>query len=378
VRPSAEALRRRILLPVAGFLILALGSCSHAQRKGSPDAGETGVPAGRPVVHVRVTWQEDPLPDARVGILRSVGGTVVASARTDAEGRTAFDLPSGRYFLVVEWRRDSDYGRPIAAGDRYAYFGGNPVFVGGEDGSREIFVGTEEFAAPPGPGGEPAGGTGVAGRVTSGGAPVEGAHVFAYLRTDSAFRDLGFAASAPTAADGSFAMDLPPGEYHILVRKRAGGGVAGPMRKGDLFGYYPANPVYVLSGGYARVSIPATLLKLRNVPTYSRDARTTASIEGRIFGADGKPRAGVYAALYDNPDLLNRPVLLSDVTGADGRYRLPVPVPGRYFLGARSGYGGSPSPGDYYGRFEGNADHSVTLREGDRLTGVDITVNEVW
>jgi hypothetical protein len=150
------------------------------------------------------------------------------------------------------------------------------------------------------------------------------------------------------------------------------------MRKGDLFGYYPGNPVTVSPGMFAKISIPATLLRLRNAPSYSGGYRAAAFIEGRVLGPDGRPRAGVYAALYDNPDLLNRPVFLSDITGEDGRFLLPVPVPGTYYLGARSGYGGSPGPGDLYGRFEGNADHSVAVRAGDRLTGFDITVNEVW
>ena len=378
MRPPAEAARRRILLPVAGFLVFALWSCSLTQGRGSPVAGEKGGPVGRTAIIVRVTWHETPLPDARVGLLRSVGGTAVALGRTDKEGRATFDLPPGRYFLVAEWRRDSDYARPIAAGDRYAYFGGNPVFAGGEGGSREFFVGIEEFAAPPAPGGEPAGGSGVAGRVISGGAPVENAHVFAYVRTETAFRDLGFAASTPTGTDGSFVIDLPPGDYYLLTRKRASGGIAGPMRKGDLFGYYPGNPVSVRPGGYRLLSIPATTLKLRNVPSWSGQYKGAALLEGKIVGPDGKPRAGVYAALYDNPDLLNRPVFLSDVTGGDGRFRLPVPVPGAYYLGARSGYGGAPGPGDLYGRFEGNAAHSVTFREGDHLTGIVITVNEVW
>jgi hypothetical protein len=57
---------------------------------------------------------------------------------------------------------------------------------------------------------------------------------------------------------------------------------------------------------------------------------------------------------------------------------LPVPVAGKYHLGARSGYGGSPAPGDLYGRYEGNPEHSVMVKEGDRLTGIDIVVNEVW
>jgi hypothetical protein len=68
---------------------------------------------------------------------------------------------------------------------------------------------------------------------------------------------------------------------------------------------------------------------------------------------------------------------MSDLTGEDGRYRLAVPVPGTYFLGARSGYGGSPQPGGFYGRYEGNPAHVISIREGERLTGIDIVVSQV-
>lgn len=365
---------RPLLAAGALFFFFLLSSCSLHP------GPVTGTPSVAGVVVVRTTFREAPLEGVRVVFRRSPGESAEAPAAagtTNGEGIASFAIPPGRYFLSARRAEGGENSRPVAPGDRTAWFGGNPVYVD-RGGPKEIFLGLEEFPEPPATVGEPAGGTGVAGRVLSGGVPVEGASVFAYARTESAFRDLGFAASAPTGMDGSFVVDLPPGDYYLLARKRAGGGIAGPMRKGDLFGYYPGNPVSVREGGYFLLSIPATALKLRNVPTYSGKYQGAAFLEGRILGPDGKPRAGVYAALYDNPDLLNRPVFLSDVTGADGRFRLPVPVPGTYHLGARSGYGGAPGPGDLYGRFEGNAAHSVTLREGDHLTGIDITVAEVW
>ena len=365
---------RPFLAAGALFSLCLLSSCSLHP------GPVTGPPAGTGAVMVRATFREIPLAGVRVEFRRSPlesAETPVAVGMTNGEGIASFGIPPGRYFLVARWTKDGDVSRPVAPGDRYAWFGGNPVYVD-RGAQKEIFLGLEEFPEPPATVGEPAGGTGAAGRVLTGGAPVEGASVFAYVRTESAFRGLGFAASAPTGTDGSFVIDLPPGDYYLLARKRASGGIAGPMRKGDLFGYYPGNPVSVRPGGYRLLSIPATALKLRNIPSWSGQYKGAALLEGRIVGPDGKPRAGVYAALYDNPDLLNRPVFLSDVTGADGRFRLPVPVPGTYYLGARSGYGGAPGPGDLYGRFEGNAAHSVTFREGDHFTGIVITVNEVW
>ncbi len=354
-------------------LFLLLSSCAlHG-------TGSVEAPDSTGGVVVRASFRGAALPGARVEFLRFVGdagGTPVVSGQTDRDGIASLRIPPGRYLLVARWTRDGDSSRPIAPGDRHAWFGGNPVDVG-RGTAREIFLGLEEYADPPATVGERPGGTGVAGRVLSLGVPVEGANVFAYIRTSAAFRDPGFAASAPTGRDGSFVIDLPPGDYYLLVRKRGAGGIAGPMRKGDLFGYYPGNPVSVRSGEYRLLSILAVPLRLRNVPPYSAQYVGAALIEGRIVGTDGKPRSGVYAALYDNPFLLNRPVFLSDVTGGDGRFRLPVPVPGVYYLGARSGYGRAPGPGDFYGRYEGSADHSVTVRKGDHLDGIDITVNEI-
>lgn len=365
----------------AAALLLFAAGCASVPTAGRREVAAT--PAGksaRAVVHAN--WKEAPLAGAvvewRTGIPGAAGETVLA-APTGADGVASAELPPGRYFLLAHWRQDADYGRAPKAGDRFAFFGGNPVILSAGP-PREIFVALSEVPPPPPPAaGEDAATGGVAGVVLGDGEPLSDAHVFAYLRTESAFRDMGFAASAPTGTDGSFFLDLPPGRYWLVARKRASGSVAGPLRKGDSFGYYPSNPVEIAEGALspARLAIPASTLRLRNAPSYSADAKASSFIEGRILGADGKPRSGVYAALYDNPDLLNRPLFLSDVTGDDGHYRLPVAVPGVYYLGARSGYGGSPSPGDLYGRFEGNAGHTVTVREGDRLTGVDLVVSEV-
>lgn len=364
----------------AAILLLALasGSCSLNPRNvpPGPSPGSGGDDGCR--VTVRATFGEAALSGVRVSWYRGLppAEPPAASGTTDGEGKASFVLPPGRYFLIARWRADGDDARPIAPGDRFAYFGGNPVYVS-RGPAREIFLGLEEFLAPRELPTAPGAGTGAAGIVLAGGVPLGEARVTAYLRVEGSFRDMGFAASSPSAADGSFVLDLPPGSYYLVARKRAGGGAAGPMRKGDAFGYYADNPVTVVPGRFTRVVIPVTLLKLRNAPSYSGGSAAPASIEGRILGRDGKPRRGVYAALYDNPDLLNRPVFLSDVTGIDGGYRLPVPAPGTYYLGARTGYGGSPAPGDLYGRYEGTPDHALTVRDGDRLTGVDIVVEEV-
>ncbi len=378
--------RKRLAIRVvtAAILALALSACTTPRAvrdAGTPRQSSGGAPA----VTVRVMYREAVLPGCRVELRLPLAPDSIpaAVAVTGGEGVAAFTPSPGRYILVAQWRRDGDYSRPIAPGDRFAYFGGNPVYAApGRAGSTpgsvpEIVLTLEEFRAPLPETAPPGLPTGISGTVLSGGVPLAGALVSALLRADAGIRQMGFATSAPTGPAGDFLLELPPGRYYLVARKRAAGGAAGPLRKNDFFGYYAANPVTVDPGRTVNVVIPATLLKLRNSPSYSGDFAAAATIEGRIVGRDGKPRRGVYAALYDNPNLLDRPVFMSDVTGDDGLYRLPVPTAGTYYLGAREGYGGSPAPGSLYGRYEGNAGHAVSVREGDRLTGFDIVVEVV-
>ncbi len=368
-------MRARVSLAILSFALL-LAACS-AKPRGSPVGGVSGSADREEGAVVRVTFREVALPGCRVEWRRAdgpEGETVVSPGVTDSEGKIFSALPRGKFLLFAQWRADGDYARPILPGDRFAYFGGNPVHVSG-GAAKSIFISLVEMAPPPPVSDAPAGSTGVFGHVSSDGTPVPDAVVTAYLRADGSFRDLGFA-SAPSGPDGSFAIGLPPGKYFLVVRKRASGEMVGPLRKGDYFGYYPANPVEVSNGRITPLVIPVTILKMRNAPFYSGD-EAGALVEGRILGRDGKPGEGVYAALYDNPAMLGRPMFLSDVTGPDGRYRISVREPGKYYLGARTGYGGAPAPGGLYGRYEGNPDHSVSIREGERLTGMDIDVHEV-
>ncbi len=375
--PFAHKIRS---LPGLALVLVLLSGCAATPPTLSGPAEEGGGGAKVGKVVVRTTFREIPIPGARVEWRRTVDGgkePPAAVAATDRDGIASFAFPTGRYFLIVHWRKDKDYARPVATGDRHAYFGGNPVYVG-RGSIREVFINLEEVVDAPSKVMGPPGGTGVSGILGSNGLPVAGGRVYAYLNADKEFRDLGFAMSAPTGEDGAFVLDLPPGRYFIVARNRTGGAVAGPMRKGDQFGFFAANPVTVDPGRYTPVVIPVTRLKGRNQPACSGGSPDSASIEGRILDRTGRPRKGVYAALYDNPDLLGRPVFISETTGEDGRYRMPVPVPGTYFLGARSGYGGAPAPGDLYGRYEGNPEHAVIVKEEGSLAGIDIVVNEVW
>jgi hypothetical protein len=88
--------------------------------------------------------------------------------------------------------------------------------------------------------------------------------------------------------------------------------------------------------------------------------------------------SGVYAFAYEEKAMAQkRPAAISRVVDADGRYVLNLPRGGVYFLGARSDYGDTPGSGEWYGRYEGTADHSIGVEAGNSCAGIDITVEKI-
>jgi hypothetical protein len=150
----------------------------------------------------------------------------------------------------------------------------------------------------------------------------------------------------------------------------------GPQHKGDLLGFYPGNPVVVMEGQYTATAIPVSRLKMLKSLAESSAFRP-GTIEGRIVDRDGHPVSGVYAALYENPRMVDRPVVRSEPSSSDGFFQLAVPVPGRYFLGARSGYGGAPAAGSWFGIWNGSADHSIPIKTGEVRDRVEIVVDKL-
>lgn len=282
---------------------------------------------------------------------------------TGADGFFEVELPTGQYYVLAR-----------GAG-RFAYYGRNPVSVP-KEGLDTVNLLMEKTDLPVS---EPQGlvETGVAGAVTHHGNPVAGAIVMVYTDLSSKLKGMGLGMSNPTAEDGSFEFPLPPGTYHLVVRVRKSGMMAGPLRAGDLFGYLPANPLVVEEGKVAAVHIPVISVP-EKVERYASSLFGNTSVQGRILGDDGEPVAGVQALLYDDPMMLNRPLYVSQPTAADGSFVLSFPKGGVYYLAARNELGGTPAPGELYGRYQGSADHSIRIRTGKLLEGIEILVEEVY
>jgi len=282
---------------------------------------------------------------------------------TAADGHFSVDLPKGQYYLFAKGK------------DLFTFYGRNPVSVPNE-GLENVNLLLQPVNLPaPAQKAQVKGG--VLGVVTEDGKTVPGAIVYVYPDLTSQFKGMGLGMSAPTDAQGLFELPLPAGTYYLVVRLRQNGGFAGPLQAGDRFGYLPGNPLVLQENQVARVHVPLIEVP-EKVERYAASMFGNTSITGKIVNAKGAPVAGSQAMLYDDPMMLNRPLYVSQKTGADGRFILSFPQGGVYYLAARDQLGGTPAPGEIYGRYQGSPDHSVRIRTGKSLENVEIVVEEVY
>ncbi len=319
---------------------------------------------------IRVVFKGNPVPGAEVGLYPTpydFPEKPFVSGIAGEDGELVLKVAEGRkYYLVAQ--------KKLSPGKMaFGYFGGNPIYPGGSS-SLSILLPLVEYSGKVVRQKYEA--SILRGNVIFDGSPLPNCYVFAFPDDESDFRDPNDAVMSLTDEKGYFEMEVPPGEYFIVAKKRKTGSFAGPLGEGDYTGYFPENPVSIGPGEAIEIELPVVLLKMRNPQVFQREG--IAVIEGIIIDETGKPVEGVHAALYDNPDLLNRPVVISSPTGRDGKFVLYVPYSGKFYLGARTGYGGAPGPGDLYGKYEGTPDHSIVVDEGDRIGGVTIIVTEVW
>lgn len=285
------------------------------------------------------------------------------SGVTAADGLFRLDLPAGEYYLLARGEKS------------FSFYGRNPVSVP-EEGLQDVNL----LMLPdnlPVPSQSSDIKTGIAGFVSSNGKPVEGAVVMVYTDLSSHLKGMGLGWVSPTDGKGYFEAPLPGGTYYLVVRVRKGGKMAGPLRAGDLFGYLPGNPLAIKEGELARVHVPLIEVP-EKVGRHAASLFGNTLVTGQIVDPKGVPVAGIQVLLYEDPMMLNRPLFVSRQTGVDGLYQLSFPEGGHYYLAARNELGGTPAPGEFYGRYQGAPDHSIRIKTGQVLEGIQIVVDEVY
>jgi len=318
-----------------------------------------------------------PAPGAEVQAFVRSGeersGTPFATGTSREDGSFAMSLPPGDYYLVVRKtvRRD---GRDRTYKGEYER---NPVTVGGARSAGGLVVRLAEMSSG---GFVPREGTGVRGTVVKGGAPAGDAYVYAYADNVGTVRGPSYVAFARTSGDGSFSLSLREGAFRVVARDKGGESEAGSMTGA---GKTSEGILVALSAGtvkdLGRIALraPDEGKRRRRVEGGGQE-NAAAEIRGVAVRDDGSPGAGVYVMAYGDHRMIGRPFAISGRTGADGSFVLRLQKPGKYYLGARSEFGGPVSPGEWVGAYDGAPDHGVEVRAGEAPAGIRIRVSEKW
>ncbi|RMF75087.1 MAG: hypothetical protein D6740_01395 [Alphaproteobacteria bacterium] len=148
------------------------------------------------------------------------------------KGRFRLRLPPGDYFLMARKRQAGGRYGPVAIGDWFNYYYGNPVHI--EPGTvRHVHLETITRLSNLEQGEDEIPFHGVRGRIFGpDGKGIAGLHVFAYRRAEMTGTPQYF--SEASGADGTFSLRLPAGRWYLLARKSFGG----PAAQGEMYGKY--------------------------------------------------------------------------------------------------------------------------------------------
>jgi len=331
----------------------------------------------------KVSFRDKPLGGVAVQLWADWSGgfrgTPAATATAGPDGAFAIAAPEGRYFVLLRSANATLDAAP-AAGEYFAFYGGNPVALTA-GGALTIGINASTVIAP-----ESAsipGGTGIRGRVFVDGTPLDHARVTVYRDGETIFRGMGYA-SALTTADGNFSFSIEPGTYWVVARKRNRDDKMGPLSAGDFFAFAPANPVAVQEGALSVVVLNAAAKQVNKVKEGGQEVTLDGTVKaggtvvsGVIRDAAGKPVPGLYVGAYRDSMMIYKPDFISNLTGADGAYTLTLAGGGEFFIIARNTLGGPAEKGDLLGRYAGNESHSVAVKAGEKLAGIDIVVEKV-
>ncbi|MEW6087686.1 MAG: hypothetical protein AB1498_05225 [bacterium] len=306
---------------------------------------------------------------------------------TNENGEYSITLPEGRYYFVARkflGDEPKTTNLEMQPEEYYAYYGGNPVNIF-YTSDKPVFIGfncskiiKKETIEPS------AAGKGIKGIVTYYGKPLIDSYVIVYQNSGADFRGQVYRRSLPTDTNGYFEINLTPGKYYILAKKKketnpkmfynvyhegasepAGNIVAGPLFEGDYICYYPNNPVTVTEQNFVNINLPAvTKISLDDIS--QTNYATPTRIEGIVIDMDGKPMAGirVFASRHKMLMLMGgKPDFISNVTKEDGRYTINLTEDGVFYLGARDFIGRAPKTNEIFGYYFGTEDHSIVIKK---------------
>jgi 5-hydroxyisourate hydrolase-like protein (transthyretin family) len=314
----------------------------------------------------RVAWRGELVPGVRVHAYHSIpdiafGKAVAVSSPSEQDGTYRLLLSPGDYYLTAR-----DYNGSPVPGKHFCYYSGAPVRV-----TEGVFtnVGFNLVRIPAEDAPTPGETSGIRGEISFQDEPLEQCYLYVYKDPSKDFK--GPAYFVQPVAKGDFRLRLPPGDYYLLARKRAKGGQYGPIEIGDHFNYYYGNPVRIEAGQTREVRIETiTRLSMLEEGENNEPRRIT----GKLLDPEGKPAAGLRVLAYRQSAMTGTPDILSAPTGGDGRFELPLPDDGPWYLLAREHLGGPAEAGEQVGRHGGGAGKAISLKGQKILNEVTIHV----
>lgn len=312
-------------------------------------------------------------------------------------GQYVLDLSPGKYYLTA---RSQGQSQPL-----FAYHGLNPITITNAYQWIPFFILPDRQAQCE------AGFQGIGGRIIYKDAPITHGSVSVYTSADEPFRGMGVLTNSITD-DGHFWFDLAPGSYMVIARQRQDDAAIGPLKQGDLFCYSAANPIEVSPATacqvdllcYPRDDLDRFLGKDAQDPRGKKQtARQGASLQkasmqeagkkapggpisivaGRVTDLDGHGLPGLVVSAYPADDLplfqmyvLRFKSEFLTKTDDKGFFRLEM-RPGSYYIVAREKVGDAPNEHEYYGLYEGTANHSLTVGSGETKNGIQLFVEPI-
>jgi len=215
------------------------------------------------------------------------------------------------------------------------------------------------------------------------GEPVHKGYVYAYVgKMETRAAQMGIIGitdwvSHGSAQDGTYKLDLPPGEYYLAARKRVNGLNYGPLFKGDWYDHKAARkPIVIRKGKYRTCDFELGILEepmfFQGLTAINKVSKT--GIKGKLLDESGEHVPGTFVMGYIDDDMQRAPDFASTLTDDEGNYTLYLPKGGRYWLAARFFVMKMPEKDEPFARYEGSPDHSVQVEEGQFLEGIDLVL----
>lgn len=323
-----------------------------------------------------VRCDDDAVAAAKVEVYLEAGrfrGTApFAVSYTDENGIFEIGLPRGLYFLVA--RAEGPDGKRL-----FGEYSHNPVDLKGNKQKKDILIALEaadlsgEYRGPED--------SGIGGAVSRGGKPAVGAYVYVYDSDEGGLMGPGYLTAEAVDENGEYRINLHPGRFWVAARLKRGGEKAGFVGPGDETAVYEGNPVEVGASRFINlddiVLHPADAGKLAETASDRRRKNGPTGLSGIVRDSEGRPAGGLMVIVYDHPQMIGRPIMVG-TADEKGLFSLPLPGGGQYYLGAREGHSGPRNPGEMAGGYSGTPDHSVSVEEGNWMSGLIIEVEEVW